>query len=222
MNLTTELKHEVENHPVLNCKWLSDKKENLSKSDLVLWLSQEYFVSVEFVNWFLWTASLTNDIDAKILLVHNIWEELGEGNTDKSHVKVLTKFLKDIGIFESDLQILTHTERYLHDMKDLTNSNFYSALGALGPANEYLLKLEYGQMYESYQKLRKLQNLPQAFFFEVNLKADESHSDQLFKLIEKVCNDSEKRNKVIEGNRKALDARLLFYKGLEKVEVNPS
>ncbi len=221
MSLTKDLKQEVENHPVLKSKWLVDKKEYLSKEDLCLWLSQEYFVSVDFVNWFLWTASLTNNVDAKILLVHNIWEELGEGNANKSHVRVLTHFLKEIGIVESQLKILSHTKKYLSDMKELTNSNFYSALGALGPANEYLLKLEYGQMYESYQKLSKKENLPNAFFFEVNLEADESHSDQLFKLIESTCDTSDKMKQVKDGNRKALDARSLFYKGLEEVGANP-
>ena len=75
MSLTKELKLEVENHPILRTKWLVDRRKSLSKEDLCLWLSQEYFVSVDFVNWFLWTASLTNNVDAKILLVHNIWEE---------------------------------------------------------------------------------------------------------------------------------------------------
>ena len=154
MSLTQELKFEVENHPVLKADWLLDKKIHLAKEDLCLWLSQEYFVSVEFVNWFLWTASLTSNIEAKILLVHNIWEELGEGNPSASHVMILTKFLNEIGIKESNLSILGYTGKYLQDMKELTNSNFYAALGALGPANEYLLKLEYGQMYESYQKFR--------------------------------------------------------------------
>ena len=157
MSLTKDLKQEVQAHSVLKTKWLVDRKEHLSKEDLSLWLSQEYFVSVDFVNWFLWTASLTNNIEAKILLVHNIWEELGEGDAKKSHVMVLTKFLQEIGIAESNLKILSHTQKYLNDMKELTNSNIYSALGALGPANEYLLKLEYGQMYESYQKLQKLE-----------------------------------------------------------------
>ena len=40
MSLTNELKQEVENHSVLKTKWLLDKKKNLSKSDLSLWLSQ--------------------------------------------------------------------------------------------------------------------------------------------------------------------------------------
>ncbi|HRG46542.1 MAG TPA: iron-containing redox enzyme family protein [Leptospiraceae bacterium] len=217
MSLTKELKLEVENHPVLKTKWLVDRKKHLSKEDLCLWLSQEYFVSVDFVNWFLWTASLTNNIKAKILLVHNIWEELGEGEASKSHVMVLTKFLNEIGIPESDLKILSHTQKYLEDMKQLTNSNIYSALGALGPANEYLLKLEYGQMYESYQKLSEKEKLPKAFFFEVNLEADESHSAELFKLIEAICDTPQKIEHVKEGNRKALDARLQFYEGLELV-----
>ena len=102
-------------------------------------------------------------------------------------------------------------------MKELTNSNFYAALGALGPANEYLLKLEYGQMYESYQKLRREEKLPEALFFEVNLEADESHSAQLFRLIENVCDTPEKIAQVKEGNKKALDSRLLFYEGLNMV-----
>ncbi|MBK8394269.1 MAG: iron-containing redox enzyme family protein [Leptospiraceae bacterium] len=218
MSLTNELKSQVENHPVLKAKWLADKKNHLSKKDLTLWLSQEYFVSVDFVNWFLWTASLTSNINAKILLVHNIWEELGEGNASASHVMILIKFLRDIGINESELKLLEKTESYLKDMKNLTNSNFYSALGALGPANEYLLKLEYGQMYESYQKLRKEENLPEALFFEVNLEADESHSAQLFRLIESVCDTPEKIKQVKDGNQKALDSRLSFYEGLNSVE----
>ncbi len=217
MSLTQELKFEVENHPVLKAEWLLDKKIHLAKEDLCLWLSQEYFVSVEFVNWFLWTASLTSNIEAKILLVHNIWEELGEGNPSASHVMILTKFLNEIGIKESNLSILGYTGKYLQDMKELTNSNFYAALGALGPANEYLLKLEYGQMYESYQKLRREEKLPEALFFEVNLEADESHSAQLFRLIENVCDTPEKIAQVKEGNKKALDSRLLFYEGLNMV-----
>ena len=167
MSLTQELKFEVENHPVLKADWLLDKKIHLAKEDLCLWLSQEYFVSVEFVNWF--------------------------------------------------LSILGYTGKYLQDMKELTNSNFYAALGALGPANEYLLKLEYGQMYESYQKLRREEKLPEALFFEVNLEADESHSAQLFRLIENVCDTPEKIAQVKEGNKKALDSRLLFYEGLNMV-----
>ncbi|HMX34809.1 MAG TPA: iron-containing redox enzyme family protein, partial [Leptospiraceae bacterium] len=201
-------------------KWFLEKKEKLSRNALNLWLSQEYFVSIDFVNWFLWTATLTSDVQSKILLVHNIWEELGEGDFRKSHIKILVQFLSDIGIEESSLKILPHTKNYLNAMKEITNSNFYSALGALGPANEYLLKLEYGQMYKSYQELRKEENLPNAYFFEVNLEADESHSDQLFRLIETSCDTEKKIEQVINGNQEALDARLIFYEGLQAFEEN--
>ena len=67
MNIVEELKLIVENHSVLKNTWLEKRKTNMNRKDLILWLSQEYFVSVEFVNWFLWTASLTNQIDAKII-----------------------------------------------------------------------------------------------------------------------------------------------------------
>jgi pyrroloquinoline-quinone synthase len=221
LDLIEKLKLEVESHPVLTNHWLVKRKNHLSKRDLSLWLSQEYFVSIAFVNWFLWTTSLTTDINAKIILVQNIWEELGEGNSNLSHVKILTQFLEKLGLVESDLKILPQTEKYLQEMKEITNSNFYSAIGALGPANEYLLKLEYGQMYDSYQKLRKEEKLPEAQFFKVNLEADESHSAKLFRLIKDICNTEEKKKLVTEGNQRALSARMLFYEGLLELDASP-
>lgn len=214
MNLTQQLKRDVETHPVLINEWLNARKEIISREDLVLWLSQEYFVSVDFVNWFLWTASLTNDVQTKITLVHNIWEELGEGNPSASHVSILTEFLIKIGVPPGSFKILKYTKTYLDEMASLTKSNLYHALGALGPANEYLLRLEYGTMYKAYNALRKEINLPDASFFEVNLAADDSHSIEMFRLIEKVCDTEIKKEMVLEGNQKALDARLHFYEGL--------
>ncbi|EMO39296.1 iron-containing redox enzyme family protein [Leptospira noguchii] len=205
----------VRNHPVLTTnRWLEKKESRMEKEDLLLWLRQEYFVSVDFVNWFLNTAAICDSVEAKIVLVSNIWEELGEGNVEDSHVFILKKFLSDMGEVVHEKYILPETISYLDLMQKITTSDFYSALGALGPANEYLLKLEYSRMFKSYLDLRKRIVLPEGKFFQVNLNADESHSEKLFRLIEAVADTEEKRNKVMEGNRLALDARLVFYEGL--------
>ncbi|UOG49843.1 iron-containing redox enzyme family protein [Leptospira noguchii] len=205
----------VRNHPVLTTnRWLEKKESRMEKEDLLLWLRQEYFVSVDFVNWFLNTAAICDSVEAKIVLVSNIWEELGEGNVEDSHVFILKKFLSDMGEVVHEKHILPETIFYLDLMQKITTSDFYSALGALGPANEYLLKLEYSRMFKSYLDLRERIVLPEGKFFQVNLNADESHSEKLFRLIEAVADTEEKRNKVMEGNRLALDARLVFYEGL--------
>ncbi|WP_061233417.1 iron-containing redox enzyme family protein [Leptospira noguchii] len=205
----------VRNHPVLTTnRWLEKKESRMEKEDLLLWLRQEYFVSVDFVNWFLNTAAICDSVEAKIVLVSNIWEELGEGNVEDSHVFILKKFLSDMGEVVHEKHILPETIFYLDLMQKITTSDFYSALGALGPANEYLLKLEYSRMFKSYLDLRERIVLPEGKFFQVNLNADESHSEKLFRLIEAVADTEEKRNKVMEGNRLALDARLMFYEGL--------
>ncbi|EMM99286.1 hypothetical protein LEP1GSC021_1287 [Leptospira noguchii str. 1993005606] len=205
----------VRNHPVLTTnRWLEKKESRMEKEDLLLWLRQEYFVSVDFVNWFLNTAAICDSVEAKIVLVSNIWEELGEGNVEDSHVFILKKFLSDMGEVVHEKHILPETISYLDLMQKITTSDFYSALGALGPANEYLLKLEYSRMFKSYLDLRERIVLPEGKFFQVNLNADESHSEKLFRLIEAVADTEEKRNKVMEGNRLALDARLMFYEGL--------
>lgn len=209
------LKESVRNHPVLvSNRWLEKKERRMEKKDLLLWLRQEYFVSVDFVNWFLNTAAISDSIDAKIVLVSNIWEELGEGNAENSHVCILKKFLSDMGEVVQDIHRLPETKSYLDIMRKITTTDFYSALGALGPANEYLLKLEYSRMFKSYNDLNERVCLPEGKFFQVNLSADESHAEKLFRLIEIVADTEEKKNRVMEGNRLALDARLMFYEGL--------
>ncbi|EMK02251.1 MULTISPECIES: iron-containing redox enzyme family protein [unclassified Leptospira] len=212
-----ELIDQVRYHPVLTAnRWLEEKEERMEKSDLLLWLKQEYFVSVDFVNWFLNTAALTNFVPSKIVLVQNIWEELGEGKEEDSHVSILRKFLYEMGEAVTQEDILPETKAYLDLMKRITTTDFYSALGALGPANEYLLKLEYSRMYKSYSDLKSRIILPEGKFFQVNLDADESHSEKMFRLIESVATDPEKMQKVREGSKLALDARLVFYEGLKK------
>ena len=66
-DLTKTLKEEVDSHPVLNNKWLISRIENLTLKDLKLWLSQEYFVSIDFVTWFLKASTITNDFDIRIV-----------------------------------------------------------------------------------------------------------------------------------------------------------
>ncbi|MCW7504007.1 iron-containing redox enzyme family protein [Leptospira paudalimensis] len=218
MNLIGMLKREVETHSVLQAKWLKERNIKMSFDDLLLWLSQEYFVSIGFVDWFLLVAANTRDQKAKIVLVENIWEELGEGKISETHVSILTNFLEQLGFDFSKHQILPETKTYLEKMKSVIDLGFYYGLGALGPANEYLLKLEYSQIANSYQQLKKEFNLPEGKFFQVNLDADEGHSKRLFDLIETVCLTDESKKQVMEGNRLALDAREDFYLGLSRLD----
>ena len=145
-----ELIQIVQEHAVLQNPWLLEKKEksNLNKYDFIYWLSQEYHVSVAFVNWFLWTAAQTSDQTAKIILVQNVWEELGEGNIVNTHVSILQQFLEDLSVSPEIRDILYETKNYLARMEAIVKKSFFHGLGALGPANEYLLKLEYSEMYK--------------------------------------------------------------------------
>lgn len=163
------------------------------------------------------TASQINDIHSKIILVQNIWEELGEGNVDSSHVMILSKFLRDMGSSLVDLHPNTSTSEYLKEMDGIIALGPFYALGALGPANEYLLKLEYGIMNTAYLNLRKEEILPEAVFFKINLEADQNHSAMMFSLIERLTETEESAEMVIEGNMRALNARMIFYDGIQKI-----
>ncbi|WP_039948197.1 iron-containing redox enzyme family protein [Leptospira fainei] len=208
----------VADHKVLTSNpWLEQREKRMERYDLLLWLKQEYFVSVAFVNWFLNTAAISDFVSSKIVLVENIWEELGEGEEDEAHVSLLKRFLAEMQESVTAEDILPETAQYLNLMQRITTTDFFAALGALGPANEYLLKLEYGRMFLSYKELKSRISLPEGKFFQVNLDADESHSEKLFRLIEDVANDEQKRQRVREGAVLALNARLVFYDGLQRV-----
>lgn len=211
------LQTEVKNHSVLTNPWIQEKSKQLEFEDLLLWLSQEYYVSVGFVNWFLLVAAKTNHQLAKIILVENIWEELGEGNVAETHVSILEDFLAKLGFNLEENQILQETNEYLLDMEKIIAKGFFYGLGALGPANEYLLKLEYSKIAESYLKLKASRQLPEGKFFNVNLDADEGHSKRMFDLIVLMAKTEEEKLEVNIGNRLALDARAKFYQGLNRI-----
>lgn len=103
-------------------------------------------------------------------------------------------------------------------MESIIAKGFFYGLGALGPANEYLLKLEYSQIALAYKKLKTEMTLPEGKFFQVNLEADEGHSQRMFELIEETAITDESKNQVIEGNLLALVAREDFYKGLSRLD----
>ncbi len=213
------LKTTVKNHSVLRSEWLEKRKIEFPLEDLKLWLCQEYFVSIGFVDWFLIVASQTSDQKAKITLVQNIWEELGEGDLNETHVSILIKFLDQLGINHKSLVCLPETKKYLQTMKSIIETSFFHGLGALGPANEYLLKLEYQTVSDAYTILKNNSNLPEGSFFQVNLDADEGHSKRMFDLILEVSDTPKKQSMVEEGNLMALDARKLFYEGLSNIET---
>ncbi|MDF3820043.1 iron-containing redox enzyme family protein [Leptospira sp. 96542] len=218
-DLVLKLQNDVKNHPVLESEWIIRKQNKMDLDDLLLWLSQEYFVSIGFVDWFLIVAAKTTNQRAKIVLVENIWEELGEGKIEDTHVSILIEFLAKLGVNYESNQILPETKLYLDKMSKIINQGFYFGLGALGPANEYLLKLEYSKISDSYQILKTNMNLPEGKFFQVNLDADEGHSKRLFDLIADTALEEQSKNEVILGNKMALDARKLFYEGLIRVEL---
>ncbi|GBF49182.1 hypothetical protein LPTSP4_06920 [Leptospira ryugenii] len=223
MSLFVEsLKVEVRDHFVLKHPWLLAKSESMGIDDLRLWLSQEYFVSIGFIDWFLRVASLTKNQSAKIVLVENIWEELGEGKLEETHVSILTDFLKKLDIDVNGLHALPETKEYLGEMEEIIGKSFFYGLGALGPANEYLLKLEYAKISNAYFLLKKDLDLPEGKFFQVNLDADEGHSKRLFNLIDSICISESEKAEVIKGNRLALQARVKFYDGLERIRISTS
>ncbi|TGL90436.1 iron-containing redox enzyme family protein [Leptospira congkakensis] len=218
MNIVETLKKDVETHPVLRSQWLLERNISMSFNDLILWLSQEYFVSIGFVDWFLKVAAKTRDQNAKIILVENIWGELGEGKIEDTHVSILIEFLTKLNFDFTNHHLLPETKTYLDKMESIIEKGFFYGLGALGPANEYLLKLEYSQIARAYQKLKSEMALPEGKFFQVNLDADEGHSQKMFELIEETAKSEEAQKQVIEGNLLALVAREDFYTGLSRLD----
>lgn len=206
------LKGVVQTHDWTETEFIKKCDEKtLSLRDLRSFVSQEWHVSKEFPNWMrelLAKIPKKQDRLAKAYVSENIASELGldEGN---SHFGLLQKAALELGL--ENPTVNPTTQEYLATMRNLCGGSFLMGLGALGPANEYLINIEYSKIRRAVKG-----NFPfLKEFFRENLDADEVHSEKFFWIICENAKNPIARQTVINGMIDSLDARRQFYEGLK-------
>ena len=158
------------------------------------------------------------DIEDRQVLLENLNEEEQGSN---NHPELWLRFIEGLGLkrkknFEPKLK---STENLVSGFFKLTKANYAEGLGALY-AYERQTPLVAKSKIEGLQAHYNIQDSNALEFFKVHQEADEWHTEQLVKLINKL--DDKGKKKVYEGAIKAAKLLWNFLDGINEIQLSKS
>ncbi|WUH95242.1 iron-containing redox enzyme family protein [Streptomyces sp. NBC_00433] len=202
-------KHRVLQHPFL----ARVAAGGADREHLVAWGLQERHVSYAFPRSIGLLISYADDFRMRTVLAENLWEEFGEGDSDRAHAVLLDNLLGSMGVGRDQLDSLPTegTTAFLTTQRELTTSSVWRGVGAFCYANEYLSLAEFRPLEAAVRTAFPSADLS---YFAENMKADTRHTELLESLIDIGAEDESNRADIEYGVSAALDARCLFYDSL--------
>ncbi|MBE9006724.1 iron-containing redox enzyme family protein [Fortiea sp. LEGE XX443] len=210
------------NHPLWNHEFLQHcRTGNLYLSDIQILAVQMYKFSKEFNRILASILSCCPDEAAQLVILENLFDEMGQGDTDKSHPELFRRFTRALGIDDKTLAVLPTTpetraliETYLRIPHQY---GYLAALGAVCYASEGIVSSLYTQLYKGIVGAAPLPK-ESLIFFEVHIDVDDSHAAKLAAVIEPRITMSEEDSdiKVKLAIVEAMDARVQFFNGIQR------
>ena len=215
------LLEELNAHPVNNNQFfIGFRDQFLSHDQIRSFLTQYHFFCFRFVKLLegLLYHTPIEQVDMRVELTKTLYSELGSGDIEQAHIRLLEDFAQILGIEPSELgltQPIPEVEHYLQVLDRLfLQSDFLKSLGAE-------LAVETTAISEFRYFLPGLKKYPQftgkdLAFFSMHLQEEEHHSDWLKEAVRKTATTSEDLEKVAEGARETADAWHQFWLGMYK------
>ncbi len=210
------------NHPLWNHQFLSRcRTENLSLTDVQILAVQMYKFSKEFNRILASILSCCPDDAAQLVILENLFDEMGQGDISQSHPELFRRFTRALGIDDNTLAALSTApetraliETYLRIPYQY---GYLAALGAVCYASEGIVSSLYTQLYQGIVGTAPLPK-ESLIFFEVHIDVDDSHAAKLAAVIEPhITMSNEDINiKVKLAIVEAMDARVQFFNGIER------
>lgn len=177
------------------------------------WAQQDYFTARDFPCILGILASQIFDPYIRHPLVHNIWEEHGEGDINRSHFAMYCDMLESIGLtrFVDQNVADKETTEFLDSQEAVARQSLLAGLGAFCYANEFLAEKEFDTLEEAM-----ILEFPGADtrFFAANREVDGRHTTQAEDVIEALVRDNDDLSEVQRGAAVGLQARIAFYDAL--------
>ncbi len=168
-----------------------------------------YAFSHEFPLFLAAAISFVKDENARLLLVHNLYEEHGNLELNRFHPALFRQFVRSIGLQPEALERLgsgspgVEAARYVTEI--CREGPGHRGLGAL-----YVTELLFGPTCEAIMAGLKHLNLsPYATeFFSLHAVAEEHHKEQIWQALERICRDDDELREAIDV---AADVARMFY-----------
>lgn len=207
------------------CKGLLNKTHS---PECVLRAFQEYRVYCASFPKFLGTllSRSENEIVRQPLII-NLWEESGEGDLRKTHLKMLDRFLsrwsEAIGKKNWDLTASSGavTRKFSSDIQTyLQTKSLPEVFGFIGPGTEEVTARQY-ELFVTGLRGYGLVNDDDLEFFTTHLVADVRHADLFWDALGAVCTSEDSWRLAQQGASASLDLEIVFWENLLK-EVSTS
>ncbi|MBU7586151.1 MAG: iron-containing redox enzyme family protein [Nostoc sp. TH1S01] len=210
------------NHPLWTHPFLKRcRTENLSLSDIQILAIQMYKFSKEFNRILARILSCCPDETAQLVILDNLFDEMGQGYISQSHPELFRRFTRVIGIDDHTLAALPtapETQALIETYLRIPSQYGYlAALGAVCYASEGIVSSLYTQLYRGIVGSTPLPN-ESLIFFELHIDVDDSHAAKLAAVIEPYLrmNNDEIYLPIQLAILEAMEARCQFFNGIER------
>jgi pyrroloquinoline quinone (PQQ) biosynthesis protein C len=116
------------------------------------WSRRDYWVSREFPGLVATLAGEVENLDVRLILVRNLWDECGKGNLRNAHFNLYNMFLASIGEAEPAQPDSTATA-FLQAQKSYAYTDRAIATGVFCYANEYMCQFEFATLSAAVTRL---------------------------------------------------------------------
>ncbi|UBF26401.1 iron-containing redox enzyme family protein [Kovacikia minuta CCNUW1] len=211
--------HEVTaNHPLWNHEFLTRcRTTQLSLAEVQVLAVQMYKFSKEFNRILAGILSCCPDEQAQLVILENLFDEMGQGNSTLAHPELFRQFTRALGIDDETLAALPTEPETRHLIDTYLNLphqyNYLAALGAVCFASEGIVRTLYTQIQQGIVGATFLPK-EALIFFDVHIDVDDSHAAHLAALIEPRINTTEAAMDVNRAILDAMNARVRFFDGI--------
>ncbi len=221
LNLTFQdsLRNITKNHPLWNHAFIQRcGNGKLSLEEIRILAVQMYNFCNNFNRILAGILSCCPDKNAQLVILENLYDEMGQGDINQSHPELFRRFTRALGMDDETLaaQIVTPETRTLINayLQIPHKYGYLAALGAVCYASEGIVSYLYSQLYKG---IIDTANLPKdsLIFFELHIDLDDSHAANLERVIESSILTLEEENNIKQAVAEVMDARLQFFNGIE-------
>jgi pyrroloquinoline-quinone synthase len=210
----------TQNHPLWNHEFLVRcRTGQLTLPEVQVLAVQMYKFSKEFNRILASILSRCPDESAQLVIMDNLFDEMGQGDLNQAHPELFRRFTREIGIADDALAIAPTAPETLNMIAtylDIPHQYGYlAALGAVCFASEGIVSSLYSQLYRGIIGAAPFPK-DSLIFFEVHIHVDDSHAANLARLIEPRVTTQDQAAEVNRAILQAMDARVQFFDGIQR------
>ena len=206
-------RHALWEHPfVVRCR-----DSVLEVSEVAALAIQMYKFSREFNVILARALAACPEEAARVVIAENLWEELGEGNSEATHPALFRRFTRALGITDHALEearMEPETKQLIATYCELPDRHGYvAAIAAICYASEGIVRTLYTQLERGIRATVNVRD-EDLVFFDLHIRVDDGHAAHLERLIRPRLGTMDDATQIERAIRIALDARCRFFDGV--------